>query len=135
MYNVNNMCSTKIIQFYKCYTYATYVNTHDIIIKCGQAWENWSYLYIKFDLILRVWNVITFYLQSVLYVKCHCLCRNPWGIQWNNRYWIPHTEQEVQAVGATIQTSVICVDKTCFSRPGHKHNYSYVYKRIHLPLL
>ena len=27
-----------------------------------------------------------------------------------------HTEQEIDAI---IQTSVLCVDKTCFPRPGH----------------
>ena len=33
-----------------------------------------------------------------------------------NRFWIAHTEQEI---GAIIQTSVFCIDKTCFLRPGH----------------
>ena len=30
--------------------------------KCDQAWENRCYLHVKCDLILRVKNVITFYL-------------------------------------------------------------------------
>ena len=29
---------------------------------CDRAWENRSYLHVKFDLILRVYNVIKFYL-------------------------------------------------------------------------
>ena len=33
-----------------------------------------------------------------------------------NRCWIAHIGQEI---GAIIQTSVFCVDKTCFPRPGH----------------
>ena len=34
-----------------------------------------------------------------------------------NRFWIAHNKQEI---GAIILTSLFCVDKTCFSRPGHK---------------
>ena len=29
------------------------------VIICDRAWENWSSLHVKFDLILRVYNVIT----------------------------------------------------------------------------
>ena len=33
-----------------------------------------------------------------------------------NRFSIAHTEQEIDVI---IQTSVFCVDKTCFLRPDH----------------
>ena len=33
-----------------------------------------------------------------------------------NKFWVARTEQEISAI---IQTSVFCVDKTCFPRPGH----------------
>ena len=52
--------------------------------------------------------------SSVLYLKYHHkLCRrNSIKLTDLDR----HAEQEI---GAIIQTSVFCVDKTCFPRPGH----------------
>ena len=41
-----------------------------------------------------------------------------------NRCWIAHRQQEI---GVLIQTSVFCVDKTCFPRPGHICSYRYKY--------
>ena len=47
-------------------TYVLCMNIHHnvimFVIIWDQAWENQSYLHVKFDLILRVQNVITFYL-------------------------------------------------------------------------
>ena len=37
-----------------------------------------------------------------------------------NIFSIAHTEQEIFAI---IQTSVFCVDKTCFLRPHHIRSY------------
>ena len=45
-----------------------------------------------------------------------------------NRFGIAHTEQEI---GAIIQTSVFCVDKICFPRPGHiYYNTEKVFMKI-----
>ena len=75
---------------------------------CDWTWENQSYLH-------KIWpnfeslNVINFWLQSVLHLKCHHICRNP------NSFCISHTEQEIDGI---IWISVFCVDKTCFLRPS-----------------
>ena len=45
-----------------------------------------------------------------MYAEIHEECNK------TNRIWIAHTEQEI---GAIIQTSVFCVDKTCIPRPSH----------------
>ena len=41
-----------------------------------------------------------------------------------NRIWIGYTQQEI---GAIIQTSVFCVDKTCIPRPGY---ICYIYSSL-----
>ena len=41
------------------------------------------------------------------------ISRNPYK---TNRFLVAHTEQEICAI---IWTSLFCIDKTCFPRPGH----------------
>ena len=51
----------------------------------------------------------------------------------NNRIWIAHKVQEIDAI---IQTSVFYVDKTCLPRPCHKcnlHAQLATYSNIPLP--
>ena len=82
---------------------------------CDWAWENWSYLHIKFELILRVHNVITFICNLyciynvIICAEIHGECNK------SNRFCIVHREQEIDAL---IQTSAFCVDKTYFPRLG-----------------
>ena len=60
---------------------------------CDWAWENGSYLHVKFNLILRVQlKCNNFYLYSVLYLKCHQI-HEEFNKTIYNRFWIVHTEQ------------------------------------------
>ena len=38
------------------------------------------------------------------------------------RFWMAHTEKAIRNI---IQTSVLCVDETCFLRPDHDYPYQY----------
>ena len=51
------MCSIKLLYIriiYILYAYACVVYTYTYVHICDRAWENRSYLHVKFDLILRV---------------------------------------------------------------------------------
>ena len=53
-----------------------------------------------------------------LFLECHAMpCYTSlYKFNKSNRFWVAHTEQERCPI---IQTSVFCVDKICFPRPGH----------------